>query len=223
MASFKSQKLAVVVKRKYQFAMWCQEDRKKMSLSEGNCLKSSEPTHDFEVTQGRKNPLWMGMSSRLVGLRKSSGTTQLALSRWAGVGSPLISSVEAQTQRPKIDTVEKIAVGMGVSPVYLAFGTEGDRPFRAKTPSYLKSDETPKPQPGTGVFRERYKGAAERLRTSRERLGLSLRDLAAAAQVSYQAVLYTETGKTVPRLDTVEAIAVALDVAPGWLAYGDDE
>ena len=50
-----------------------------------------------------------------------------------------------------------------------------------------------------------------------------MRALAKAADVSYQAVLYTESGQTVPRVDTIEAIAVALDVAPGWLAYGEDE
>ena len=110
-----------------------------------------------------------------------------------------------------------------MSPIYLAFGPEGAEPFRLKTPAYLKCEDEPQPQPGAGVFAARYTGCAERLRSSRERLGLSLRELAAAATVSYQAVLNTESGQTVPRVDTIEAIAVALDVAPGWLAYGDDE
>ena len=176
-----------------------------------------------EVAQGRKNPLWMGLPTRLKKQRSLASLTTRQLAQRAGCAKNLPLNVENGEQTPGIDIAEKLAFALGVSPVYLAFGPEGDQPFRAKTPSYLKSDETPTPQPGKGVFRERYRGAAERLRGSRERLGLSLRDLAAAAQVSYQAVLYTETGKTVPRLDTVEAIAVALDVAPGWLAYGDDE
>ncbi len=96
-------------------------------------------------------------------------------------------------------------------------------PFRQKQPRWRVIEDEPIPRPGEGVFADRYKGCAERLKGSRERLGLSLRELSAAAQVSYQAVLYTESGQTVPRIDTIEAIAVALDVAPGWLAYGEDQ
>lgn len=203
--------------------IWCQAKRAEKSSREGNLIITAQVLCLPEVAQGRKNPLWMGLPTRLRKLRSIAALTTRQLSQHAGCAKNLPLNVENGLQTPGIDIVEKLAFALGISPVFLAFGPEGAEPFRPKTPSYLKSDETPKPQPGTGVFRERYKGAAERLRTSRERLGLSLRDLAAAAQVSYQAVLYTETGKTVPRLDTVEAIAVALDVAPGWLAYGDDE
>lgn len=192
-------------------------------MRDGKSLVESGILQIAEVTQGRKNPLWIGSAKRLVRLRTTAQLSQNALERLSDVPHAVISRFEADLNRPKIDTVEKLAAGLGVSPVYLAFGSEGDQPFRPKTPAYLKIDETPTPQPGKGQFRERYRGAAERLKTSRERLGLSLRDLAAAAQVSYQAVLYTETGRTVPRLDTIEAIAVALDVAPGWLAFGEDE
>ena len=176
-----------------------------------------------EVTQGRKNPLWMGLAIRLGRLRGRSDVSQNWLAKETLVASPIVSRIESSTTRPKIDTVERLAAGLGVSPIYLAFGPEGTEPFRLKTPAYLKCDDEPQPQPGAGVFASRYTGCAERLRSSRERLGLSLRELAAAATVSYQAVLNTESGQTVPRVDTIEAIAVALDVAPGWLAYGEDE
>ena len=32
-----------------------------------------------------------------------------------------------------------------------------------------------------------------------------------------------ERGDVLPGINTVEALAVALDVAPGWLAFGDGE
>jgi transcriptional regulator with XRE-family HTH domain len=176
-----------------------------------------------DVTQGRKNPLWMGSPERLDRLRKVAAIRVLDLARLSGVAQSMICNYSSRTHIPKLSTVERIAAGLGVSPIYLAFGPEGTEPFRLKTPAYLKSDDEPQPQPGAGVFAERYTGCAERLRSSRERLGLSLRELAAAATVSYQAVLNTESGQTVPRVDTIEAIAVALDVAPGWLAYGEDE
>ena len=176
-----------------------------------------------EVTQGRKNPLWMGLATRLEKLRRAADLTLNGLSRATAVACPIIWRLESGDGRPMIDTVEKLAFGLGVSPVYVAFGPEGGEPFRLKTPSYLKSEAAPVPKPGQGVYSGRYLGCAERLRKAREMRRLSLRELAAAAQVSYQAVQYTESGQTVPRVDTIEAIAVALDVAPGWLAYGEDE
>lgn len=201
----------------------CQADRAKLSGIVGNLLYVPTGQQFLEVAQGRKNPLWMGLPSRLRRTRQAAQLSARQVSHLAKTAKNLPNGVEAGTQIPAIDTVEKLAAGLGVSPIYLAFGPEGTEPFRLKTPAYLKSDDEPQPQPGAGVFAERYTGCAERLRSSRERLGLSLRELAAAAQVSYQAVLNTETAQTVPRVDTIEAIAVALDVAPGWLAYGEDE
>lgn len=192
-------------------------------MSDGKWLAGLPILQIPEVTQGRKNPLWMSLPTRLERLRRRSDVSQNWLAKETSVASPIVSRIEANTTRPKVDTVEKLAAGLGVSPIYLAFGPEGGERFRLKTPAYLKNDDEPDPQPGAGVYTERYRGCSERLRSSRERLGLSLRELAAAATVSYQAVLNTENGETVPRVDTIEAIAVALDVAPGWLAYGEDE
>lgn len=123
---------------------------------------------------------------------------------------------------PRIDVVERLAIALSVSPVWLGFGPEGDLPFRQKQPRWrvVADDPTPALQDSVG---HRFKTCGDRLKLKRESLGLSLRALARAADVSYQAVLYTESGQTVPRVDTIEAIAVALDVAPGWLAYGEDE
>jgi transcriptional regulator with XRE-family HTH domain len=53
--------------------------------------------------------------------------------------------------------------------------------------------------------------------------GLTLRAVASAAGVSPQSILLIEKGESEPRISTVEEIAVALDVAPGWLAYGEGE
>ena len=60
------------------------------------------------------------------------------------------------------------------------------------------------------------------MRQLRENVALTLLQVAEAAKGSDQAVLNTESGATVPRLYTIEAIAVALDVPPGWLAYGEE-
>lgn len=53
-----------------------------------------------------------------------------------------------------------------------------------------------------------------------EARSLSLRAVAKAAGISAQSLLLTEAGETVPLVSTCEALAVALDVSPCWLAYG---
>jgi transcriptional regulator with XRE-family HTH domain len=59
-----------------------------------------------------------------------------------------------------------------------------------------------------------------RLRAVRERRGLPRRTLGTAAGTSGTNILNIEDGRTIPRLDLVERLAVALDVAPCWLAFG---
>lgn len=203
--------------------MECQATVMNLSVLVGNLKITKEDRPLPDVVQGRKNPLWLGVPNRLRRLRKLAGLSQSAVSRLSGVVGAQISRVEAAMHTISIDTVEKLAAGLGVDPSYLAFGVEGRQPFRLRTPAYLKVDDEPPAKPGQGSYAERYRGCGERVKSSRERLGLSLRALAEAADVSYQAVQYTESGQTVPRVDTIEAIAVALDVAPGWLAYGEDE
>lgn len=48
-----------------------------------------------------------------------------------------------------------------------------------------------------------------------------MRTLSAAAGVSVQAWSNAEAGKAIPRVNTAERMAVALGVAPSWLAFGE--
>lgn len=65
-------------------------------------------------------------------------------------------------------------------------------------------------------------GQAERLRVMRARKGWSLRDLSAASGVSVRSIRTIETGgKGAVRSDILAALADALNVPRGWLAYGD--
>lgn len=63
-------------------------------------------------------------------------------------------------------------------------------------------------------------GFAARLTAARAHHKLSLRALAEFAGVSHMTVQKLEHGENVPALDTCERLAVALDVAPEWLAFG---
>jgi len=100
---------------------------------------------------------------------------------------------------PRCDTVELIAYALGLSPTFLAYGIEADGPRLAD-----------------GL---RCEGVAVRLQETRAARGLSVLALAKQAGLSHTAVGNIERG-TMPGLDTAEALANALGVSPGWLAYG---
>ncbi len=101
---------------------------------------------------------------------------------------------------PRIDTVEKLAYSLGLSPAFLAYGLDF---------SCVRSSD--------GCLAD---GVAARLRSARVESGLSMRALARSAGLTDTAVRSTETGSTIPGLETTERLAVALGVSPGWLAYG---
>lgn len=60
----------------------------------------------------------------------------------------------------------------------------------------------------------------ERVKRARKALGLTGAELARRANVSRMTITHLEAGDTVPGVDTVEALAKALEVDPCWLAYG---
>lgn len=60
----------------------------------------------------------------------------------------------------------------------------------------------------------------DRLQECRDSGGWSLRKLATAAGISASGVKQLLAGQYVPGIDTVEALAKALKVNAGWLAYG---
>ena len=61
----------------------------------------------------------------------------------------------------------------------------------------------------------------QRFRKARERAELTLRDLAAKSGQPLSTITDIEGGYRMPRIDTLERIALALGVPAGWLAYGE--
>lgn len=155
------------------------------------------------VVSGRRKPLYETLAMRLRKLRTASGIKPAPLCLAAGVSNGTISNVERGTI-PGIDTTERIARALGVSPCFLAFGVEGV-PLPA-----LTQDEA-----------LRAAGAGLRALSLREAQGLSLRALAAAAGISGPTVAAIEGGVNLPSVATAEALAVALGVSPCWLCYAE--
>lgn len=152
------------------------------------------------VVRGRKNPLHFGFAERLRRARKASGLSHAALAREAGLASRTTTTIlESGDSVPRVDTVEKLAHALKLSPCFLAFGVEQPR-FPAK--GFLSA------------------GLAGRLAETRQARGLSRLQLGQLSGTSDTFVRMTETGATMPILAKLEALAKALGVSPAWLAYG---
>ena len=203
--------------------MWCQASEIATTKKPTTLTVLTQATVFFDVTRGRKNPLWTGLSKRLRRLRELLDINQSELAALASCAHSTVWRVETDRYRTSIDVVEMLAVALGVSPTFLAFGHEGVIPFRQKqpVPDVTPSDPLPSANRATSAAALAHSGIAARLTHAREVRGCTLRGLAQRAGLSAQAVLYIEQAKVVPKVDTVELLAVALDVAPGWLAYGE--
>ncbi len=173
------------------------------------------------VPRGHRNPLCSRLSQRFVATRNRSGQKLYSIAAIAELAQPTAGAIERGENTPALDTIERLAAALGVSPGWLSYGYEGLAPFRERRDRFFFEESDPVPDDALRSFRATHTGFADRLRLSRERSGLSMRALSAAAGVSVQAWSNAESGKVVPRVDTAERMAVALGVAPSWLAFGE--
>lgn len=151
------------------------------------------------VVRGRKNPLYYGFPDRLRQARKRVGLTRTAASIASGLSNEAASQIEERQRLPRINTIERFAATLGVSPSWLAFG-EGDEAVSMSASTAL--------------------AVGERLSAARQACGLTRQALGVSAQIAGQAVANIELKGALPRVDTLELLAKALGVSPGWLAFG---
>lgn len=170
------------------------------------------------VPRGRKNELWQGLPKRLATMRKRRGWSQRALMQAAD--SYAVDRIEDGENVPTLDTVERIACALGIPPCWLAYGDEGALMFCERRPRSPVPPVPPEPATGGQPLLSLYLGAGARLQAKRDAAGLSLRDLAASAGVSFETIRKCEAGTAIPKVDTCERLAIALGVAPCWLAFG---
>lgn len=175
------------------------------------------------VPTGYRNPLYLGCASRLRGRIDASGLQRQQVAAMSGLSHGSVCGVEDGKQVPRLATIEKLGDALGISPIWLAYGDEGLVRFRHRRPRPAVPFDPPEPHPAARPVRERWRGVSRRLGMARRGLGFTLRDIGEAAGISGQGVLRIERGDTEPMIHTVEQLAVALDVAPGWLAFGEGE
>lgn len=153
------------------------------------------------MVRGAPNPLHFGFSERLRRARKAADLTHASLADRSGsVSRTTTAALEAGENVPRVDTVERLANALGMSPGLLAFGLDGSS------------------IPEAGL---RCDGLPARLRAVREARGLSMRQLGQLANASVVLVRSTEIGASVPNLARLEALAKVLGVSPSWLAYAE--
>lgn len=154
------------------------------------------------VVRGKRNPQHHAFALRLARARKAADMSGLALSLAVGMTANTSWGLEAGGRIPRVDTVEKLAKALKVSPCMLAYGIQ---------------------QPCESGAESLSAGLPARLAQLRQERGLSHRELGRLSGASHNFVRDTEAGKSVPNIANVEALAKALNVAPCWLAYGVGE
>lgn len=173
------------------------------------------------MPRGVKNPLWISVSLRLVEIRALCDLSSTTLAERSGVAQSTVIQIENTARTPRIDSVERIACALGIDATWLAFGDEGYDVFNERRRKLVgRSVKPPKPVPGGFACPHAYRELPARLRSAREARGMSLRWVARESNLSAQSLSTTELGTTVPTVENIEAIAKALGVSPGWLAFG---
>lgn len=198
----------------------CQVDGLIVSVfEETRLLRTSHTSRG--VPRGKKSPLYLQVAQRLLWLRETAGLAQIDLGPLAGVGPATISHIERGEVTSKISTIEQLATALGVSPVWTAFGEDGLIPWKERHRRFgIEPDAPPVAAPGAHPCLNLYQGMGERLRAARVAKGLSMRALGKQAGCTVAAISLLEAGTSIVLLSTCEELAKALDVAPGWLAYG---
>ena len=153
--------------------------------------------YQLPMVRGSPNPLYFGLPLRLRRTRKQCQITPSALGPKVGLDRGVAAYIETGERLPSVGTIAKLAAALGVSAPWLAYGL---------------GDVTPDPIASCD-------GMGQRLQTVRTERGLTKAALARLVGLKAPSVAQIENGGQ-SGVDTIESLAKALGVSPGWLAYG---
>ncbi len=129
---------------------------------------------------------------------KQSGLTRRALARSAGVSNTIVGYLETNQRLPTAATIARLASALNVSAAWLGYG--------------LGEPTTDSPATNTGNL-------GPRLQAVRDERQVSRAELARLTKLSPGTIAKIENGGS-SGVHVVEALAQALGVSPGWLAFG---
>lgn len=150
------------------------------------------------MVSGRRNPLYFGLARRLKQTRRLSGMKRLPLAEKAGLAAATERDIETGKSLPTVGTIARLASALGVPAPWLAYGI-GDQ----------TSDEQEAICDTMGA----------RLKAVRIEQTISKAELGRLAGLTAPSITQIENGGQ-SGVEVVEALAQALGVSPGWLAYG---
>lgn len=153
----------------------------------------------LRMVRGRRNPSYYGLPERMRRARRRQDLGMVATSKATGKSTSSVFLIERRVNLPRINTIERFAATLGVSPSWLAYG-EGP-------------EDTVQVESSVG-------GLGQRLEVARRQRGLSRQALGIASGLTGQTVANIEVKGMMPRVDTVEMLARVLGVTAGWLAFG---
>lgn len=156
------------------------------------------PCYGVRVVRGSPNPRHYKLPLRLRKARRQAGISSAAVAQRAGISHAIVRYIETEQRLPTVETIERIAVALGLSAAWLAFGLGS------------ASSE--------GVAAT-CAGMSERLKVARTERGYTRTDLARMIERSPGTVAGIENGGQAG-VDTIEQLAKELRVSPAWLAYG---
>ena len=150
------------------------------------------------MVRGSPNPRFFGLPARLRSAGKRSGLTRMALAQKAGVSTATALYAETGEQLPTVGTIARLASALEVTAPWLAYGL-GDQ--HSDGPAANTDDM------GT------------RLQAVRAERSVSRAELARLTDLSPRAIAKVEAGGQ-SGVEVIEALAQALGLSPGWLAFG---
>jgi transcriptional regulator with XRE-family HTH domain len=130
--------------------------------------------------------------------RKQSALTRVAVAQKAGVSDAIVGYLETNQRLPTVGTIARLASALGVSAAWLAYGLgESTSQDAAATCDQM--------------------GA--RLGSARDERKISRAELARLTKLSPGTIAKIENSGS-SGVHVVEALAQALGISPGWLAFG---
>lgn len=151
------------------------------------------------MVRGSPNPLHFGLPARLRKARKQSDLKRKSLAQKVGRDPKVAVDIETGQRLPTVSTIARLASVLGVTAPWLAYGLDE----QTSDGHSASTDDM---------------GA--RLRAVRVDCSMSRAELARLTELSPGTVAKIEGGGS-SGVHVVEALAQALGVSPGWLAFGE--
>ncbi len=149
------------------------------------------------MVRGSPNPRHFRLPARLRSARRSAALTRNELVQSVGAGQTAVSEIEAGKRLPTVGMIARLAVALGVSAGWLAYGL-GDE--RADGPA------------------ANCDGMGMRVQEVRAALGMPKAELARRADLSPRTISNIENGAQAG-IEVIDAMATVLNVSPAWLAF----